>query len=54
MYAGDTSIPFPGDYINKINECVNWDLNLGFNIWLSANKLTLQLCDENWSLSDWL
>ena len=42
MYAGDTSITYASNDINKINECINSDLTR-IHVWLAANKLTLNM-----------
>ena len=42
MYADDTSITYAGKDLNDIDDYLNKDLR-SVNIWLSANKLTLNL-----------
>ena len=49
MYAGDTSITFASNNMHEINECVNSDLN-NIHVWLSANKLTLNMPKPNFYL----
>ena len=42
MYADDTSLTYASADLNSIDNCINYDLNRMY-IWLSANKLTLNL-----------
>jgi len=42
MYADDTSLTFASADLNRISDGLNYDLDRVF-IWLSANKLTLNL-----------
>ena len=42
MYVDDTSLTYASADLKLINDCVNDDLNK-VHIWLSANKLTLNL-----------
>ena len=42
MYADDTSLTYASADLNSIDNCINYDLNRVY-IWLSANKLTLNL-----------
>ncbi|CAH3149610.1 unnamed protein product [Porites lobata] len=49
MYADDTSLTYASADLNLINDCVNDDLNKVY-IWLSANKLTLNLTKTEFML----
>ena len=42
MYADDTSLTYASADLKHIDDCLNYDLNRVY-IWLSANKLTLNL-----------
>ena len=42
VYADDTSLTYASADLKSIDNCINYDLN-GVYIWLSANKLTLNL-----------
>ena len=49
MYADDTSLTYASADLKLINDCVNDDLNKVY-IWLSANKLTLNLTKTEFML----
>ena len=49
MYADDTSLTFASVDLKHIDDCLNYDLNRVY-IWLSANKLTLNLTKTEFML----
>ena len=49
MHADDTSLTYASADLKLINDCVNDDLNKVY-IWLSANKLTLNLTKTEFML----
>ena len=49
MYADETSLTYASADLKLINDCVNDDLNKVY-IWLSANKLTLNLSKTEFML----
>ena len=42
MYVDDTSITFAGSDVDKINSCINFDLDR-IRVWLASSKLTLNM-----------
>ena len=49
MYADDTRLTFASADLNRISDCLNYDLD-GVFMWLSANKLTLNLTKTQFML----
>ena len=49
MYADDTSLTFASVDLKHTDDCLNYDLNRVY-IWLSANKLTLNLTKTEFML----